>query len=323
MATTSLSRRLLLPVLILIVTVLSAVVVFGAGSKSSASSSPVLVASTVNNANAQTILSNAIPPAAYQTGRTNSGAANSNLKIFSNGKLVAYGNRNITYIAPPSSLNSIGEALYMQNCASCHGNNADGVAPNGTPGAYPNLRGLGPATIDFWIETGRMPAADPTSVQAPSRISRLNSRQAVAIAAWINSLAPATPYIPVVHNVTGADHAAGFDLFALNCAACHTITGGGDMLAKGTYAPTLRKVAPAQIVEAIRTGPGNMPRFTGNLTDAQVRNIVAYVSNNIEHPANPGGIGLGGLGPVGEGFVALAIGMGILLLIAYWIGDRA
>lgn len=319
--TPSLARRMVLPVLVLGVTVLGAVVVFAGGPASSASSSPVLISSTVSSANQQVVLAN--PPAAYQTGRENSGSSYSTNRVYSNGKLVAYGSSSITYVAPPSSLATLGEALYQQNCASCHGTNADGVPANGTPGGYPNLRGLGPATIDFWIQTGRMPAADPTSVQAPSRIPRLNSHQAVAIAAWINSLSPATPFIPLVHNVAGANHANGFSLYALNCAACHTITGGGDMLAKGTYAPTLRLVAPTQIAEAIRTGPGNMPRFTGNLSDAQVRDIVAYVSNNIQHPVNDGGIGLGGLGPVGEGFVALAIGMAALIAVAYWIGDRA
>jgi ubiquinol-cytochrome c reductase cytochrome c subunit len=94
------------------------------------------------------------------------------------------------------------------------------------------------------------------------------------------------------------------------------------MLAKNTYAPSLRLAQPTQIVEAIRTGPGNMPRFTGNLTDKQVRDIAYYVNSNIQHPVNNGGIGLGGLGPVAEGFVAMLFGIGALLLVAFWIGDR-
>jgi len=34
-------------------------------------------------------------------------------------------------------------------------------------------------------------------------------------------------------------------------------------------------------------------------------------------------VGLGGLGPVGEGFVGLALGVGLLALIGFWIGDRS
>ena len=77
------------------------------------------------------------------------------------------------------------------------------------------------------------------------------------------------------------------------------------------------------MVEAIRTGPANMPRFTGNLSDQQVSDITKYVTTEIEHPNNPGGLGLGGLGPVAEGFVGLLIGLGLLMLICYWIGDRS
>jgi ubiquinol-cytochrome c reductase cytochrome c subunit len=65
-----------------------------------------------------------------------------------------------------------------------------------------------------------------------------------------------------------------------------------------------------------------MPRFTGNLTDYQVNDIVKYVTTEIQHPRNPGGLGLGGLGPVAEGFVGLALGVGLLMLFGYWVGER-
>jgi ubiquinol-cytochrome c reductase cytochrome c subunit len=124
-------------------------------------------------------------------------------------------------------------------------------------------------------------------------------------------------------NLQGANLAAGATLFALNCAACHTITGDGDALANDTFAPSMRDVPVTQVAEALRTGPANMPIFTGNLTDQQLRDVVAYVVHKIQHPQNPGGFGLGGLGPVGEGFVGLALGVGLLALIGFWIGDRA
>ena len=311
--------RSLAPATVLGVVTLGALSIFtGAG----ASTTPMSSAGTV--AQAQAATTTTIPNAAYQTTRPNSGTANSSHQVFNGeGKLVAYGSKSITYITPPSSLVPLGEAVYMQNCASCHGTEANGVAANGTPGAYPNLRGLGPATIDFWVESGRMPAADPRSVQAQRHPPRLSHTQALAIAAWVNSLDPATPYIPHVNGISTAAVSDGFSLFALNCAACHTITGGGDALANGTNAPSIRNIPATQVAEAIRTGPGNMPRFTGNLSDAQVRNIVAYVTGYIEHPRNPGGLGLGGLGPVAEGFIGLALGVGLLALIAFWIGDRS
>ena len=258
----------------------------------------------------------------YQTSRANSGTPNSdNVVKNSKGVVISYGNGAITYNAPPSTLAELGKALFLQNCASCHGSEANGVPANGTNGAFPNLVGLGPATIDFWVESGRMPAADPRSIQASRRQPRLNHDQALAIAAWVNSLSPAFPSIPTV-NLKNANVADGAALFALNCAACHTIEGDGDALAMGTYAPSLRHIPATQVAEAIRTGPGNMPRFTGNLSDYQVRDLVKFVTTEIQHPQNIGGFGLGGLGPVAEGFVGLALGVGILALFGFWIGER-
>lgn len=259
----------------------------------------------------------------YQTARKNSGTPNSSyVKKNASGAVIAYGDSAITYKAPPSSLVTLGQALFQQNCASCHGDQANGVPANGTSGAYPNLVGLGPATIDFWVESGRMPAADPRAVQAPRRFARLDHNQALAIAAWITSLDPnAYPYIPTPH-LKRANVAEGAALFALNCAACHTIEGDGDALAASTYAPSLRNIPATQVAEAIRTGPGNMPRFTGNLSDYQVNDIVKYVTTEIQHPNNPGGFGLGGLGPVAEGFVGLSLGVGLLALVGYWVGER-
>ena len=262
-----------------------------------------------------------MPASERPAGPKNTGAANSTIQVCKNGKLVAYGNDAIMYTAPSSKLEKLGAKLYALNCASCHGVKADGEAAKGTTGGFPALTGLGPATINFWIMSGRMPAATPVELQAMRKPAKLTQRQADAIAAWINSLDLSLPYQPKV-NVEGANLTEGNEIFALNCAACHTITGNGDALANGTVAPTLHGVPANQIAEAIRTGPGNMPVFAGNLTDEQVRDVVGYVTQVLQKPDTTGGITLGGLGPVAEGFIALALGVGILALIAFWIGDR-
>ena len=274
---------------------------------------PVLMLATVANASSKNV---------YQTARGDAGTPASNsVAKDSSGNVISYGDTAITYNIPSSSLNAVGQQLFLQNCASCHGTEANGVVADGTSGAYPNLVGLGPATIDFWIESGRMPAANPRSVQAARGYPKLTHNQAIAIAAWVNSLSPSYPGIPTP-NLSIANVADGAALFALNCAACHTIEGDGDALASSTYAPSLRHIPASQVVEAIRTGPANMPRFTGNLSDYQVNDIVKYVTTEIQHPNNPGGLGLGGLGPVAEGFVGLALGVGLLALVGYWVGER-
>jgi ubiquinol-cytochrome c reductase cytochrome c subunit len=247
---------------------------------------------------------------------TSGSPANSKVVTCRNGKVLSYGNTAITYDAPTPKYVAAGESLFEAVCSSCHLADAQG----GTKA--PSLIGVGPATVNFWVTTGRMPAATPLSTEALRKPPRLSDQQADEIAAFINSLSPSAPYIPAV-NVKGADLAAGSDLFALNCASCHTITGMGDELAYGTSSPSLHKATATQIAEAIRTGPGNMPRFAGNLSDSQVRDVVAYVTEKIQHPTNPGGAGLGGVGPVAEGFVALLFGVGGLMLVCFWIGDRA
>jgi ubiquinol-cytochrome c reductase cytochrome c subunit len=249
---------------------------------------------------------------------------NSSQQHCTGGKVISYGNNYITYTNPPSSYVSAGKLLFDQTCSSCHGPTAQGVDQNGNATIGPNLQGVGAATVDFWVSTGRMPAADVKAVEAERKYTRLTNTQALQLAAYVNSLDPAVPAVPTPH-LKGANLSAGADLFSLNCAACHTITGAGDALAFGTNAPSIqnREVTPQQVAEAMRIGPANMPRFSGNLDDQQVRDVVAYVTERIQHPADPGGAGLGGVGPVAEGFVALLIGVGGLALICFWIGERS
>ncbi len=208
-----------------------------------------------------------------------------------------------------------GKSLFVENCASCHGVEAQGSS------RAPNLQGLGAATVDFWVSTGRMPLADPT-VQAAQKPSRFSRSQTLAIDAYVSSLAPGGPAIPNV-NLSLASLAQGASLFSTNCAGCHTITGAGDALASGVFAPSLAVATSTQIAEAMRTGPGNMPRFGPlTLSNTQVADIVKYV-DYLKAPNDRGGIALGHVGPVTEGFVGILMGLGSLMLAGLWIGGRA
>ncbi|NNN20223.1 MAG: c-type cytochrome [Acidimicrobiaceae bacterium] len=241
------------------------------------------------------------------------GSANTNSLTY--GGTSGAGNAPITNLKLDSSTIALGKTLFVENCSSCHGDSAGGTS------RAPNLVGLGAATIDFWVSTGRMPLADPT-VQAIAKPSRFTRAQTLAIDAYVSSLATGGPQIPVV-NLGAASLSVGEGLFSTNCAGCHTITGVGDALADAVYAPSLYPATSTQIAEAVRTGPGNMPRFgTGNLSDQQVADIVKYVKY-LQHPNNAGGIGLGHVGPVTEGFVGILIGLGSLMIAGYWIGGRA
>lgn len=212
-----------------------------------------------------------------------------------------------------------GRTLFVENCSSCHGIGAVGGS------RAPNLRGLGAATVDLWLSAGWMPLAEPTAEPQP-KPAKFDRTGVLEIVKYVTSLAPSfgNPGIPVKLNISHANVAEGFSLFALNCAPCHTITGAGDALADGIYAPPLHGVTKTMVWEAIRTGPGNMPRFgPGTISPAQVVDIVGYVVKHIQHPTSPGGLSLGGVGPVAEGFVGLFVGVGVCMLAALWIGDRA
>ena len=51
----------------------------------------------------------------------------------------------------------LGKQLFLANCATCHGVNAEGTKSG------PTLMGVGAASVDFQVGTGRMPLAGPNS----------------------------------------------------------------------------------------------------------------------------------------------------------------
>jgi len=232
----------------------------------------------------------------------------------------SFGGARLTSEDSPNAAGELatGRTLFVQNCSTCHGIDASGSD------RAPPLLGLGAATIDLWLSSGWMPLRNPTAEPArkPAAFPRA---EVLDIVRYVTSLAPSfgNPGIPFGLDISHADVAEGFSMFALNCAPCHTITGAGDALANGLQAPPLHGVTKTMVWEAIRTGPGNMPRFgPGTLSEAQVVDVVGYVVKNIEHPYSPGGLSLGGVGPVAEGFVGLFVGVGACLLAAFWVGDR-
>ncbi len=230
----------------------------------------------------------------------------------------APGNAVLTAATSPFNLEqlTLGKALFDENCSSCHGENAAGSD------VAPNLLGVGSATVDLWVSSGWMPLATPTE-EPLTKPAKFDRQSTLAIAEYVASLAPDFgPPVPTP-DLKNANLAQGFTLFSLNCAPCHTITGAGDALSNGLSAPPLHGHTAVQIQEAIETGPSTMPRFIpGALTESQLNDVVAYVYKVIQNPNNAGGLALGGVGPVAEGFIGLFLGVGVCVLIAMWIGER-
>ncbi len=71
------------------------------------------------------------------------------------------------------------------------------------------------------------------------------------------------------------------------------------------------------------SGPESMPVFGDNqITPSQKREIITYVQS-IKGEADPGGSGIGRLGPVPEGLVIWVVGIVGLLFVVFWIGAKA
>ncbi|MFF7176339.1 c-type cytochrome [Streptomyces pseudovenezuelae] len=211
-----------------------------------------------------------------------------------------------------------GKKLYAVGCASCHGTGGQGSSDG------PSLVGVGAAAVDFQVGTGRMPAQQP-GAQVPRKKVIYTQAEIDQLAAYISSLG-AGPSVPTEaqYGPDGADIAKGGELFRDNCTQCHNFTGKGGALTHGKFAPSLEGVSPKHIYEAMQTGPQNMPSFPDTtLSEQNKKDIIAYLNAvNGDDTVSPGGLELGGLGPVSEGLFAWIFGLGALIAVAVWVAAR-
>jgi ubiquinol-cytochrome c reductase cytochrome c subunit len=211
------------------------------------------------------------------------------------------------------AMSDSGRAIYLRSCAACHGPQGEGTADG------PSLQSSGAAAADFMLRTGRMPLnlpGDPTRRRPPA-FDDATIRALVEYVAGLGGARPG-PTIPTVV-VSGADVSRGRALYTAECASCHGPSGGGDAIGGGVSAPSLLQSDPRTVGEAVRIGPGAMPVFneTG-LSDAEVADIAAYIQF-LRNPPTPGGAQPPLVGPVAEGFVAVVIGLGLLIVIVRWV----
>jgi ubiquinol-cytochrome c reductase cytochrome c subunit len=214
-----------------------------------------------------------------------------------------------------SAAEQAGRELYERSCISCHGENLEGV-----PNRGPSLIGVGEAAVYFQVHTGRMPlvrqeadAADKPAVFSDEEIDQLMAY------VQANGGGPRVPS----GDLRDGDVAEGGELFRLNCASCHNFVGEGGALSSGKAAPSLNDSNDREIYTAMLTGPENMPVFGDNqLTPDEKRSIISYVQT-INQQADPGGAGVGRMGPVAEGLVIWVVGIGVLMFGIFWMGSKA
>jgi cytochrome c oxidase cbb3-type subunit 3 len=185
-----------------------------------------------------------------------------------------------TLAADPEA-RAMGERLFLNYCAACHGSSATGAR------GYPNLTdnhwlyGGSPETVETSILNGRMgvmPAMGPV----------LGSEGTRNVVAYVRSLSK------LPHDSLRAQ--LGKPLFAQNCAACHGAEAKGNPAVGApdlTDEDWLYGSSEATITETVTKGRHNdpaaatlaMPAWKDTLGEARVHILAAYVWGLSNAPA--------------------------------------
>ena len=161
---------------------------------------------------------------------------------------------------------AIGERLFLNNCAQCHGSDARGSKgfPNLTDGDW--LHGGDPAKIQETITLGRIGVMPPMAAAVGTADDVKN------VANYVLSLS-GSPHDSVRAGLGKAKFSA--------CAACHGVGGVGN---PALGAPNLSDrvwlhgYGQDAIISIINTGKTNqMPPQQGRLTEAQIHVLASYV----------------------------------------------
>ncbi len=89
-------------------------------------------------------------------------------------------------------------------------------------------------------------------------------------------LLAASTIIPAIAQGSGAE------LYKSKCQMCHGASGMADsgagkaMKVKPATDPEVKKMTESEMIEAVRNGMGKMQPYKGKLTDAEIKESVAY-----------------------------------------------
>lgn len=211
-------------------------------------------------------------------------------------------------VAVPSAVHAAGDArltqrgaqLYGDHCASCHGEHLEGSVDG------PPLIGVNAEAVDFYLSTGRMPLA-VSGVEPMRDRPYFSSADIAALVSYVTLHSGGSRALP--HVQFEADLVRGRKIYEENCQACHGAV------------PSLMHTPAMQIAEAVRVGPGVMPLFNDRtIPQRDLNALVRYVNVLQTAPDDRGGLPLGNLGPVSEGFIAWLAGTGALIGLIRFIG---
>jgi ubiquinol-cytochrome c reductase cytochrome c subunit len=202
-----------------------------------------------------------------------------------------------TAVAPDAA------GIYQEDCLPCHGSDGEGSD------IAPSLKAAGFSAL---VE----PKVSEGGGGMPVFADLLDEQQIQAVSDYVaQNIAD-----PNTHDATDGE---GSGVWRLYCTPCHGSTGRGGALTSSVNAPTLGADSGADALIDMLEGPGEMPVLAGNaLTNRQQAAVALYLQDVIAQPPSPGGWGLGYLGPVPEGFFALFLGLGGLVVFARWAQGR-
>ncbi len=185
-----------------------------------------------------------------------------------------YLKQEVAAVAADPEARAIGQRLFLNYCAQCHGSDAGGGK------GFPNLRdtdwlyGGDPATIRESIANGRLGSMPPMGAAVGG------AEEIKDVANYVRSLSGLT------HDTLRLPR--GRQKFAASCAACHGADARGN---PQIHAPNLTdKVwlyggSEATIIETITKGrAGQMPAHKGFLDDGKIHLLTAYVYSLSREP---------------------------------------
>jgi cytochrome c oxidase cbb3-type subunit 3 len=185
-----------------------------------------------------------------------------------------YLKQDVAVVAADPGARAIGQRLFLNYCAQCHGSDAGGS--RGFPSLRDNdwLYGGEPATIKESIANGR------TGMMPPLGAAVGSAEDVKDVANYVRSLAG------LAHDAQRIPR--GQQKFAALCAACHGADAKGNLQ---LHAPNLTDnvwlygSSEATIIETITKGrTGQMPAHKGFLDDGKIHLLTAYVYSLSREP---------------------------------------
>lgn len=191
-----------------------------------------------------------------------------------------YAARDLKQLAADPEARGIGQKLFLNYCARCHGSDAAGSK------GFPNL------TDDDWLYGG-----DPETIKTSIMNGRNGVMPALGSALGESGVLDAANY---VLSLSGAKHdperaARGKQTFATICAACHGAGAKGNQQLGapnltdniweygGSLADIVETITKGRGVNALTPGVSSMPAHKDSIGEPRVHILAAYVYS-LSHP---------------------------------------